>query len=170
MNRRASVSATAATGPRPAATPGRPRADRRARDDRASALLLFPAAVFVLCVLAALAVDAAHATMRRRELQHAADAAANDAAALALDEASLRSGTTRLDPELARSIARSSIEQQRVPGVRTVTVRVDEDGTVVVELEAVHPAVFARALPGAAREIRVPARASARPVTAGEGR
>jgi Flp pilus assembly protein TadG len=148
--------------------PSAPRRPTRATSERASALLLFPAAVFVLCVLAALAVDAAHATMRRRELQHAADAAANDAAALAVDEAALRGGTTRVDPELARSVARASIDRQRIPGVRAVTVRVDGDDTVVVELEAVHPAVFARALPGAAREIRVPARASARPITAGE--
>ena len=56
---------------------------RRTRAERGTVLLLFPAAVFILCVLGALVVDSASATMRRRELQSAADAAANDAAALA---------------------------------------------------------------------------------------
>ena len=151
----------------------RPHPTRRpsGRHDRGTVLLLFPAAVFVLCVLAALAVDSAHATMRRRELQHAADAAANDAAALAIDDAGLRSGVTRLDEDRARRIAIDAVARQGLGGdVRVVDVRVIDGATVVVELEARHPSVFARSIPGAEDEIRVPARATAEAVTAGEGR
>lgn len=145
-------------------------AGRPVRGERGSVLLLFPAAVFVLCVLAALAVDAAHATMRRRELQHAADAAANDAAALAIDERALRDGVTLLDPERAREVAIDAVARQGLTGARVVDVRVEGGTTVVIELEARHPSIFARSLPGAEREIRVPARAAADAITAGEGR
>lgn len=51
--------------------------------------MLMPAAVLVLVVLAAVAVDAAIVFMAQRELQSAAAAAANDAAVAALDEALL---------------------------------------------------------------------------------
>ena len=126
------------------------------RSERGSVLLLFPAAVFVLCVLAALAVDAAHATMRRRELQHAADAAANDAAALSIDEVALRDGATVLDEDRARRVVVDSIARQGLGGdVQVLDVRVVDRTTVVVELEARHPSVFARSIPGAADEIRV---------------
>lgn len=124
--------------------------------------------MFVLCVLAAIAVDSAHATMRRQELQHAADAAANDAAALALDTAALRDGRVVLDQRLAETIARESIARQGPIDVLVVDVRIEGDATVVVELEARHPSVFARSLPGAASEIRVPARARATAVIAGD--
>ncbi len=129
-------------------------------------LLLVPAGVFVLCVLAAIVVDSAHATMRRRELQNAADAAANDAAALAIDVAALREGVTRLDARLAREIVSASVDRQRLTAVSIVDVQVDGD-TVVVELAATHPSVFARSLPGGSHTIHVPARARASALTAG---
>ena len=80
-----------------------------ARAERGTVLMLFPAAVLILCVLGALAVDSANATMRRRELQSSADAAANDAAALAIDTAALRAGRTVIDPELARRVVEESL-------------------------------------------------------------
>lgn len=131
--------------------------------------MLFPAAVFIMCVLGALAVDSANATMRRRELQSSADAAANDAAALAIDPVALREGRTVIDPEVARLVVEESLDRQRVRGLQRVDVRVENDNTVVVELVAVHPSVFARSVPGADDLIEVPARARAQAVTAGEG-
>ena len=130
-------------------------------------LLLFPAAVFILCVLGALVVDSANATMRRRALQSAADAAANDAVALSVDPVGLRNGVTRIDVQRAREVVDTSLEQQRVRGLERVTVRVESGDTVVVELEAAHPSVFARSLPGAAPIIHVPARARAQAITSG---
>ncbi len=128
-----------------------------------------PAAVFILCVLGALVVDSAHATMRRRELQNAADAAANDAAALALDPVALRAGSVLLDPDAADTAARASLQRQRISGLTSISVRVEAGDTVVVELEAEHPSVFARSIPGAATTVHVPARARAQAVVAGEG-
>lgn len=57
--------------------------------ERGSVLMLMPAAVLVLVVLGAVAVDAAIAFMAQRELQSATAAAANDAAVAALEEARL---------------------------------------------------------------------------------
>lgn len=136
--------------------------------ERGTVLLLVPAAVFILCVLGAIVVDSAHATMRRRELQHAADAAANDVAALAIDPAALRTGIVVLDPARAQEVAEASLDAQQVRGLAAVRVRLEGAGTVVVELEAAHPSVFARSIPGAPRTIRVPARARATALVAGE--
>lgn len=149
----------------------RPACTRRAgtsRRERGTVLLLMPAAVFILCVLGALVVDSAHATMRRRELQNAADAAANDAAALSLDPVTLRRGSVLLDPDAADAAARASLQRQRIGGLTSISVRVEAGDTVVVELEAEHPSVFARSLPGAAPTVHVPARARAQAVVAGE--
>ena len=55
----------------------------------AASLALVPAALLVLLVLAAIAVDSASEYLARRELAAAADAAANDAATFGLDEAAL---------------------------------------------------------------------------------
>lgn len=55
-------------------------------DERGSVLMLMPAAVLVLVVMGAVAVDSAIAFMAQRELQNAVAAAANDAAVAAIDE------------------------------------------------------------------------------------
>ena len=143
-----------------------PRSDPRR--ERGTVLMLFPAAVLILCVVGALAVDSANATMRRRELQSSADAAANDAAALAIDTAALRAGRTVIDAEIARLVVEESLDRQRVRGLRRIDVRIENGDTVVVELVAEHPSVFARSVPGADDLIEVRARARAQAVTAGE--
>lgn len=130
-------------------------------------LMLFPAAVFVVCVLGALAVDSANVVMHRRDLQHVADAAANDAAALSLDSTALRQGQVIIDAELAQATAETSIAAQDVRGITSVTVTVEDDNTVVVSLEASHPSVFARSIPGATDHFDVRATARAQAVTAG---
>ncbi len=82
---------------------GRDRTGRdRASGDRGSVLALVPAALLVLLVLAAIAVDSASEYLARRELAAAADAAANDAATFGLDEARFReTGEFVLDPARA---------------------------------------------------------------------
>ena len=55
------------------------------RDERASVLMLMPAAVLVFIVLGALCVDFASVYGAKRELSNAAAAAANDVASQALD-------------------------------------------------------------------------------------
>lgn len=150
-------------------TARQPEIRGRTRRERGTVLMMFPAAVFILCVLGALAVDSANATMRRRALQSAADAAANDAAGLAIDTQALRRGVTLIDPDRARAVVDESLARQRIVGLQRVVVRIDGGDIVVVELEAEHPSVFARSIPGASGRIRVPARARAQAITSGEG-
>lgn len=78
---------------------------RLPRPDAGSALMLMPAAVLVMLLLAALALDVAAVWMGQRELANAAAAAANDVAAVALDETSFYgAGDVRLDRRRAAVI------------------------------------------------------------------
>lgn len=83
------------------------RAGGHVRDEEGNTLVLFPAAVLVMFLLASIAIDAALTFSAQRQLQDIAAAAANDAASAFEDEAYFGSGEIRLDPVLA---------QQRVDG------------------------------------------------------
>ena len=64
--------------------------------------MLMPAAVLIVMVLGAIAVDLTAVRLGQRELIAAAGDAANDAVTVGLDEAALRSGQGyRLDPDRA---------------------------------------------------------------------
>lgn len=132
--------------------------------DRGSATLLLPAGMLLMIVLGAIAVDLAHLHGARAELQHRADAAANDAVTAGLDPDALRSGDGyRLDPGTALDAARRSalvrphggLEQMRV---RVVSVSPTE---VRVRVDAVVPLVFAPALPGGPDDVPLSATAVA---------
>ncbi|MGI8794012.1 MAG: hypothetical protein ACR2H3_12715 [Acidimicrobiales bacterium] len=78
----------------------------RRPSDRGSALMLMPAAVLILLVLGALAVDSAIVWSAQRELANRAAAAANDIAATAVDdEAFYQRGEVKLDEAVARRVA-----------------------------------------------------------------
>lgn len=80
----------------------------RRRDDTGSALMLMPAGVLVLLLLASLALDTAVVWLGQRELANAAAAAANDVAAIAIDETTFYAdGTVRIDARRADAIAHS---------------------------------------------------------------
>ena len=84
--------------------------------DRGTVLVFMPAAVMILVVLGALAVDFTAVHLRQRELENAADAAANDAAAAAVDQQLLRStGELAIDPQLARSVVVESVGARNLP-------------------------------------------------------
>ena len=71
--------------------------------------MLMPAAVLVLVVLGAIAVDFSIAFLGERELANAASAAANDAAAAAVDQMVFRTtGQVVLDCARANDIAQAS--------------------------------------------------------------
>lgn len=76
-------------------------------EERGSALMLMPAAVLVIIVLSAIAVDGALAFMGRRELSAAAAAAANDAVVAALSERGFYEacGDLSLDAAAAQRVA-----------------------------------------------------------------
>ena len=134
-------------------------------DDRASALMLMPAAVLVVLVLGAIAVDAAVVFLAERELASAAAAAANDAVTAGLDEAALRSGQPyRLDPALVEEVVGRSLAGQGLPPGVDVHVALDGD-RVRVTLAGEARLVFAPAVPGAPTTAAVEATASAVPAS-----
>jgi hypothetical protein len=126
--------------------------------------MLMPAAVLVLVVLGGIAVDSAVVFMAQRELAGAVSAAANDAAAEALDEGALyRSGEVVLDPARAAAVAAAAIEARQPQGLRLVgapVVRV-AGRQVCVRLVADVDHIFAPAVPGGRPSSTVSARAVA---------
>lgn len=79
-------------------------------DAQGSVLLLIPAGILIVLVLAAITLDSAVVFLAEREASSAAAAAANDLAALAADPQTLRdSGAFTLDPAAA-NMALPSVE------------------------------------------------------------
>lgn len=133
-------------------------------DDRASTLLLFPAALLIVVVLAAVTVDLARLHLARRDLDDLAAAIGNDVTTLGIDETELRrTGAYRLDPALVGALVTSAARTRRsdlLEGVRTDTELVD-DRTVRLRLRANVALPFTRALPGGRSRVTVDADATA---------
>ena len=92
------------------------------RSDRASALLLFPAAFFAMLVLGALAVDITLVEVRARELRAVAASSADDALG-GLDVGALRdAGELVLDPGAVERIVRETVAAGPVPEAAVVAV------------------------------------------------
>src|SRR3954452_25010937 len=73
----------------------------RAREN-GTVLMLMPAAVLVLLILGAITFDYAHLYLAKRDLQAAAESAANDAITFGIDQAAIRRGHgVRLDDQSA---------------------------------------------------------------------
>jgi hypothetical protein len=142
------------------------RDGRRARpDDRGSVLLLFPAAFLIVLVLGAIAIDAAAAFLRQRELATAAAAAANDGIALAV-EGSLARGDEQIeiDPVVLQSSILESLDRRGVLDTLTEPpiIRVVAADRVEVMLVGRADYVIAPALPGGRDGTTVRATATAR--------
>lgn len=143
------------------------------RDERGSILLLFPAAVLVVLVLAAITVDSSIAFLAQRELANATAAAANDASAMAVDgRAFYRDDRIELDPYAVEMVAvdrvRQAIDQSRHRGldVRATASPPAAAGcpwTVRVTAASRVSYVFAKALPGGPDEAPVRATSVAGP-------
>lgn len=140
---------------------------RRAAGSPGSTLLLMPAGLLVVVVLGAIAVDLGGVYLGRRELVHAAGAAANDAVTEGLDEARLRRGEGyRLDPARVEAAVWRSLDAQGVlDDLRAAPLVSVDDATVTVTLDGRVEHVFAKALPGADDTTRVRARGSATAVS-----
>jgi Flp pilus assembly protein TadG len=118
--------------------------------DRGSVLILMPAAVFIVMVLSAIAVDLSLVHLGEREAAAAASAAANDAATGAIDDTDLYdNGAYAIDPVRADQIARRSIAAQELTGsLDRLTVSVSPDRTsVTVTVDLRVDYIFARTLP-----------------------
>lgn len=124
----------------------------RRRGDRGTVLLLVPAGFLILIVLAAITFDFALLHLRQRELVDLAEAAANDAAAAAIDQGALRErAEVVLDDALVRSVVGRSLTAHtgNLTLVGAPIVRLRSGATVVeVTVQARVDYVFARAVPG----------------------
>lgn len=135
----------------------------RRSDDRGSTLLLFPAAVMVLLLLAAIAVDLSSLHLARRELSRAASQAADDAAAMIDRAEARRTGRTTIDHAAAERVVRYEMRVAHLPGPLAgdpqVTVD-DRTGTVTVVASIDVEPVFGTAVGRGSERITV--RASGR--------
>jgi hypothetical protein len=131
--------------------------------DRGSALMLMPAGLLIVLVLASIAVDMSLVHLRKRQAFELAAAAANDAATAGVDQGRLR--TTHdyvLDPERARAVVTDVVAASELaselarPPVVTVT-----DASVRVELALEADYIFADVVPGAPDGTEVSASATA---------
>ena len=137
------------------------------RRENGSALMLFPAAVLIIILLASLCVDATLTFLGQREIANAAEAAANDAAS-ALDrnryyDASVYdlaredglAGIARVGNDAIRARIDDKVKNVNIRIVRT------DDTHVRVEITGEVSLIFARAIPGASRTVVVHASAEA---------
>jgi len=144
-----------------------------AKGQRGSVLLLFPAAVLIVLVLAAITVDSSIAFLAQRELANATAAAANDAAGRAVDsQAFYQDDRIELDPDAVEAVAvervRLALDQSRHRGLEVRVAASPPVGpgcpwTVQVSASSRVPYVFAKALPGGPDEASVRATSVAGP-------
>ena len=133
--------------------------ERPSRGESGRVLMLMPAAVLIVVMLGAIAVDRAVVFGAQRDLVASAQAAADNGASLGVDLDRLRADG-EIEPDLAAidqaiALAATTFE----PGT-TVTWYLQGDD-VVVELERTVDLVFAPGVPGAAPTEPVRARATA---------
>jgi hypothetical protein len=123
---------------------------RRSADERGSVLMLVPAGVLIVFVLASIAVDLSLVHLRKRQAFDLAAAAANDAATAGADQAALRSGSYVIEPGSARAVVDDVVGASELaphlaaPPSVTVTA---EGVSVEITLEADY--IFAGVVPGA---------------------
>ena len=117
--------------------------------ERGSALLLVPAGVLIVALLASIAVDSTAAFLAQREAQAAASSLANDLVSLALDESSLRHhGSYRLSASRLRRL-----EPWSLRATRDRLSAVFEPGSVSVAIRAAGPAAVRVSVEGSARRV-----------------
>jgi hypothetical protein len=139
-------------------------ADPASRGERGSVLVLMPASVLVLLVLAAIAVDFAAMFLGEQEIADAAAAAANDAVVAAIGEQRFYTcGQLSLDESTAERVAAQAIEARTADSVTAAKVRVDIGNTptgvpeATVTVTGTVELIFASAIPGASRTVEVSA-------------
>ena len=139
-----------------------PRAHRQEAADSGSVLILMPACVLVVVVLAAVAVDMSLVHLRQRQAFDVAASAANDAVTAGADEASLRAGSYRIDAAAARAVVEDAVATSDLTPhmVRTRVARIDEQ-TVEVALTVRVEHLFTGVMPGVPTSSEVTATASA---------
>jgi Flp pilus assembly protein TadG len=131
--------------------------------DRGSALILMPAGLLIVLVLASIAVDMSLVHLRKRQAFELAAAAANDAATAGVDQGRLR--TTHeyvLDPERARAVVADVVAASELaPELARPPVVIVTTTGVRVELALEADYIFADVVPGAPDGTEVTATATA---------
>lgn len=139
---------------------------RRLRDQRGNTLLLFPAGLLVLLLLAAIAVDTAELFLGQRRVSDLAASVAQDAVA-ALDEEAFYGGELGIDVDGAtvrQATLTSQLPTDDALLEPSCDVSVGRDGrgpTATATCRARVRFVFAPAVPGADRVAEVTARETA---------
>lgn len=128
--------------------------------ERGSVLLLVPAGVLIVLVLAAIAVDLSIVQLRKRQAVDLAAAAANDAATAGAHADHLRRGGYVLSEDRTADVVATVISASEHAGVAVWSHETTPSGvTVTVSLPADY--IFARVIPGAPDGTTVTGRASA---------
>lgn len=132
------------------------------RSTRGSVLMLMPAAVLIVVMLGAVAVDSAVVYLRQRQAYNVAFDAANDAVGAGLDLHTARTtGQFVHDPDRVRQIAHQTVDAAGVADLVLVDVRIDGD-EVAVTVEVTVRHLFVQVLGDPARDTtRITARATA---------
>ena len=132
--------------------------------DRGSVLMLMPAAVLIVLLLGAVAVDLTVIHLQQRAGISAAGSAANDAVTYGLDQAALRRGDGyHLDPDRVRLAVLEALAAQGLTDELTAPPRITitAPDTVTVSLDLRADYLFARAIPHGPRSTTVHATATA---------
>lgn len=133
--------------------------DHHRSGTRGSVLMLMPAAVLIVLLLGAIAVDSAVVYLRQRQAYNVAFDAANDAVGAGIDLHTARSsGEFVLDPDRVRTVARQTVDAAGFDDLVLVDVRTEED-EVAVTVEVTVRHLFVQAFGDPARDrLRVTAR------------
>ena len=131
------------------------------RPERGTTLLLFPAAVMVILVLGAVAVDLGQLQLAHREMVREVGSAADDAAQRIDLDALRRTGEIHIDLARARATALDELAHASLPGrpdgVPSVTLG-ETPGTVVVVATREVDHLFGRSIPGVPASERITVR------------
>ncbi len=132
----------------------------RRRSSRGSVLMLMPAAVLIVLLLGAIAVDSAIVYLGQRQAYNVAFDAANDAAGAGFDpEIARESGEIVYDLDRVETLAADAVAASSISDLQLVSTSV-EDGIVEVTVEIEIDHLFVQAFGRDADEpIRMTARA-----------
>lgn len=120
------------------------------RTDRGSTLMLMPACVLVVLVLASIAVDMSLVHLRQRQALDVAASAANDAVTAGVDTAMLRSGDYRLGSGSVQAVVLHSVgNSDLAPHLARPPEIAVADDTVEVTLAVEADYLFSGIMPGA---------------------
>lgn len=136
------------------------------RSERGSVLMLVPAGLLIVLIMASIAIDMSLVQLRQRQAHDLAAGAANDAVTAAADHDALRASRYAVDLDAAtdvatRIVAASDLAPHVVGGP---AVRATEEG-VEVEITLYADYIFAGVVPGAPDGTTVTATATARAQT-----